>query len=105
MTDQWKSARKILKVKAMVAMEGQVPVLVRTSDIGANGVSVTMPHPLQAGQAGQLRFDLLVEGQLVTVQARAKVMYCIFGGDEFKVGFQFLNLDMNTMSQLARFLR
>ena len=89
----------------MVVMDGQAPVLVRTSDVGANGVSITMPHPIQAGQAGQLRFDLLVEGQLVPVQARAKVMYCIFSGGEFKVGFQFLNLDLNAMSQLARFLR
>lgn len=105
MTDQRKSARKILKVKAMVALEGQAPVLARTSDIGSNGVSITMPDPLQAGQSGQLRFDLLVEGQLVPVQARARVMYCIFSGGEFKVGFQFMNLDMSAMSQLARFLR
>lgn len=105
MTDQRKSARKILKVKAIVVMEGQAPLLARTSDIGANGVSITMPHPLQAGQPGQLKFDLLVEGQLVAVQARARVMYCIFSGGEFKVGFQFLHLDLAAMSQLARFLR
>lgn len=105
MTDQRKSARKILKVKALVAMEGQGPVPARTSDIGSNGVSITMANPLQAGQSGQLKFDLLVEGKLVPVQARARVMYCIFSGGEFKVGFQFLNLDLNAVSQLARFLR
>lgn len=89
----------------MVAMEGQAPVLGRTSDIGANGVSIAVQHSMQAGQSGQVKFDLLVEGRLVPVQAHARVMYCIFSGDEFKVGFQFLNLDLNAMSQLTRFLR
>lgn len=105
MTEQRKSARKIFKVKAVVAMEGQTPELGHTTDIGANGVSITMPHPLQAGQTGQVSFDLLVDGKSVALQARSKVMYCIYSHGEFKVGFQFLNLDLAAMSQLTRFLR
>lgn len=104
-TDQRKSARKILKVKAVVAMDGQPPLLARTTDISGNGISITMPHPMQPGHGGQLAFDLLVDGTPVPVKARAKVMYSILSGDDFKVGFQFLNLDLNAMSQLARFLR
>ncbi|WP_296944785.1 PilZ domain-containing protein [uncultured Massilia sp.] len=104
-TDQRKTVRKILKVKAVVAMDGQAPLPARTSDIGSNGVSVTVAHPLQAGQAGQVSLDLLVDGKPTPLHARAKVMYCIFSGDEFKVGFQFMNLDLNAMSQLSRFLR
>jgi c-di-GMP-binding flagellar brake protein YcgR len=104
-TDQRQSARKILKVRAVVAIEGQAPLPARTSDVGANGVSVTVGRPMQAGQSGQVGFDLLVDGKLVSIQARAKVMYSILSGDEFKVGFQFLNLELNAMSQLARFLR
>jgi hypothetical protein len=104
-TEQRKAARKIFKVKAVVAMEGQAPVLGHTTDIGANGVSITVPHPLQAGQAGQVAFDLLVEGKSVAMQARSKVMYCIFSHGEFKVGFQFLNLDLAALSHLTRFLR
>lgn len=105
MTEQRKSARKIFKVKALVAMEGRAPELGHTTDIGANGVSITIPHPLQAGQAGQVSFDLLVDGRSVPLQARSKVMYCIYSHGEFKVGFQFLNLDLAAMSQLTRFLR
>jgi hypothetical protein len=86
-------------------MEGQAPVQGRTADIGANGVSLTVPHPLQTGQTGQVGFDLLVDGHPFTLQARAKVMYCIFSNGEFKAGFQFMNLDLNSMSQLSRFLR
>ena len=104
-TDQRKSARKILKVRAVLAMEGQAPVQVRTADVGANGVSLTVPHPLQTGQVGQVGFDLLVDGNPFPLQARAKVMYCIFSNGEFKAGFQFVNLDLNSLSQLSRFLR
>jgi hypothetical protein len=94
-----------LKVKAVVAMEGQAPMPGRTSDIGSNGVSVTVPYPLQAGQAGQVAIDLLVDGKPTPLNLRARVMYCIFSGDEFKVGFQFVNPDLNAVSQLSRFLR
>jgi hypothetical protein len=105
MTEQRKSARKILKVRAVLAMDGQAPVPVRTVDIGANGVSVTVPEPLPAGQLGQVSFDLLVDGKAAPVTGRVKTMYCIFSSGEFKAGFQFLNLDLNSLSQLARFLR
>jgi hypothetical protein len=94
-----------LKVRAALLMEGQAPIQGRTSDIGSNGVSITVPHPLQTGQTGQVGFDLLVDGRPFPLQARAKVMYCIFSSGEFKAGFQFVNLDLNAMSQLSRFLR
>jgi len=104
-TEQRTSARKILKVKAIVAMDGHAPMLVRTVDISANGLSITVPEPMQTGQAGQISFDLLVEGKAVPIAARVKAMYCIFSSGDFKVGFQFLNLDLNAMTQLSRFLR
>jgi hypothetical protein len=103
--DQRTSARKILKARAVLALEGQAPVQGRTSDIGTNGVSITVPHPLQTGQTGQVGIDLLVDGQPFGLHARVKVMYCIFSSGEFKAGFQFMNLDLNSMSQLSRFLR
>jgi hypothetical protein len=105
MTDQRQSARKIVKVKAVIAMEGQAPMPGRTSDVGSNGVSIAVLNPLQVGQTGQVGFDLLVDGKLTPIAARAKVIYCIFSGGEFKVGFQFLNLDLGAMTQLSRFLR
>jgi hypothetical protein len=103
--EQRQSARKIFKVKAVVAMEGRAPVLGHTTDIGANGVSITVPDPLQAGQAGLVSFDLLVDGKSVPLRARSKVMYSILSHGEFKIGFQFLHLDLAAMSQLTRFLR
>ena len=73
--------------------------------VGANGVSVGVPNPLLVGQAGQVSFDIMVDGKLVTISARAKVMYCIISNNEFKVGFQFLNLELTAMTALARFMR
>jgi hypothetical protein len=103
-TDQRQSARKILKVKALVVMDGQPPLLGRTTDIGAHGISVTVERPMQPGHLGQVAFDLLVEGRLVPIRTRAKVMYSILSGDDFKVGYHFLNLDLTAAAELARFL-
>lgn len=105
MTDQRQSARKIVKVKAVIAAEGRAPMPGKTSDLGANGVSIAVENPLPVGQVAQVAFDLLVEGKLTPISARSKVIYCIFGGGEFKVGFQFLNLELSAMTQLSRFLR
>ena len=103
--DQRKSTRKILKTRAMLAMEGEAPFVGRTVDVSDNGVSISVSHPLLVGQAGQVGFDLLLDGKPTPISARAKVMYCIFSNDEFKVGFQFLNLELSAMTARARFLR
>ena len=103
--EQRKSERKLVRTRARVLLEGQEPATGRTSDLGANGVSIALPDPLQVGQTGQLSFDLMVDGKLVPISARAKALYCIFSNGEFKVGFQFLNLDLSAMTAVARFLR
>lgn len=89
----------------MLAAEGSAAVLGRTSDISASGVSLTVPHPVPAGQTVQVRFDMLVEGAVVPVNTRGKTLYCILSSGEFKVGLQFLNLELGVMTALARFLR
>ncbi|HWJ94154.1 MAG TPA: PilZ domain-containing protein [Telluria sp.] len=103
--DQRKSVRKVLKTKAMLALDGRPPVAGRCSDIGANGLSVSFPDPIEANQSGWVRFDLLVDGNIVHIQARVKALYCIFSQNEFKVGFQFTQLDLAANTTIARFLR
>lgn len=103
--DQRKSPRKVFRTKAMLAMGGQAPITGKTTDVGANGVSISIADPLTVGQGGQLTFDLLVEGSFVTINTRAKVLYCIFSSGEFKVGFQFLQPDLAAVTALARFVR
>jgi hypothetical protein len=89
----------------MLAAEGASPVMGRTTDLSASGVSLTVPHPVPAGQAVQVRFDLLVEGAVVPVNTRAKTLYCILSSGEFKVGLQFLSLELKVLTALSRFLR
>lgn len=89
----------------MLAVEGGAPFLGRTTDLSANGVSITIPHQVGAGLNVQLRFDLLVEGTLVPIHSKARTQYCILSNSEFKVGCQFLNLDLGAMTAISRFLR
>ena len=86
-------------------MEGAALASGRTADLGANGVSINLPDPLLVGQAGQVSFELLVDGKLTTISARARALHCIFSNGEYKVGFQFLNLELAAMTAIARFLR
>jgi c-di-GMP-binding flagellar brake protein YcgR len=104
-TEQRQSQRKILKVRAMLVPEDGARVMGRTSDLSANGVSISVPQPLGIGQTVQMRFDLLVEGNVVPIQSRARTQYCILSNGEFKVGLQFLNLELGAMTALSRFLR
>ena len=89
----------------MFALEGSAPVLGRTSDVSANGVSVGVAQPVAVGQSAQLRFDLLVDGKIVPIHSKARTQYCILSNGEFKVGLQFVNLELSAMSALSRFLR
>jgi c-di-GMP-binding flagellar brake protein YcgR len=104
-TEQRKSIRKIFKTKAMLAVEGETPLAVRTTDVGASGLSVNVPGPIKAGQTVQVGFDLMVEGKIVKINARSRVQYCILSQGEFKVGLEFVNLELAAMTALARFLR
>lgn len=104
-TEQRQSTRKVVKTRAMVTAEGAAPLMGRTSDINTGGVSVNLPGPVGIGQAVQVRFDLLVDGQVVHINTRARVQYCILSGNDFKVGVQFQNLDMGATTALSRFLR
>ncbi|MFC5459025.1 PilZ domain-containing protein [Massilia niabensis] len=104
-TEQRQSPRKVFKTRAMLAAAGAAPVLGRTSDISASGVSLTMPQPVPVGQMVQVRFDMLVEGAVVPVNTRGKTLYCILSSGEFKVGLQFLSLELGVMTAIARFMR
>ena len=86
-------------------MEGQQPVTGRTADVGGNGVSLTLPAPLKVGQDGQVSFELFIDGKASVINTRSRVSHCIFSNNEFKIGFQFVNLDLSAMAVLAKYLR
>ncbi|MES2152883.1 MAG: PilZ domain-containing protein [Pseudomonadota bacterium] len=105
LTEQRETARKVLKVKAQLALEDAPPQQARTMDVGANGMCITSPNPVRVGSTGTVSFELYFDGNGSTITVRAKALYCIFSHGEYKIGFQFLNLDLSAMSVLAKYLR
>lgn len=104
-SEQRTSPRKILKTRAVIAFDGAAPVAARTIDVAANGVCVSFPSPIQPGGACDLSFELFMDGKASSVKTRSKASYCIFSNGEYKIGFQFVNIDLSAMTLLARFLR
>lgn len=103
--EQRTTARKVLKTRAVIAFDGAAPLAARTIDVGANGVCISHPTPIQAGGACDLSFELFMDGKSSNIKTRSKSTYCIFSNGEYKVGFQFVNIDLSAMTLLARFLR
>ena len=105
LVDQRSGARKIVRSKAVVMMDGAPPKQGRTLDISGSGVSLTFDHKLSPGDVGMVSFELFVEGRAQIVTCQSRVNYCIFSGDHFKIGFQFMNPDLATMATINKFLR
>ncbi|MET0265434.1 MAG: PilZ domain-containing protein [Duganella sp.] len=105
LVDQRSMARKIVRAKAVVIMDGMPPQQGRTIDLSSTAVSLTYDHKLAVGQTGQVTFELFMDGKGQLVTSRAKVNYCIFSGDQFKIGFTFINPDAATLAIVNKFLR
>lgn len=103
--EQRTSPRKVLKSRAIVTFEGAAPLVARTLDVGANGICLSYPEPMPHGLNCELSFDVFVDGKSSTVKTRSKAMYCIFSNGEYKIGFQFLGLELSAMTLLAKFMR
>ncbi len=105
LNEQRQAQRKVLKVKAVVVPEGGSKITARTVDVGSNGVCVAAPDPLKVGSTAELSFEIFFDGKSTPVHTRSKVTYCILSSAEFKIGFQFIHIDLSAMSLLAKFLR
>lgn len=103
--DQRQNERKIIRTRALLRMDGIDQFLVRTMDISTSGMGIACPHPLQSGQTGQIAFEMFFNGKNYQVATRIKVMYCIYNSqDGFKVGLQFINLEMNNASVISKYM-
>ena len=103
MEERKQAGRRIVKARAVLAMEGQAPLQGRTTEVGVNGASIALERPLRVGQDGHLGFDLLVEGRRTPIAARAGVHYGVFGSGECRSGFRFLGLDTAAAGEWSRF--
>lgn len=88
-----------------MTFDGAAPLVARTVDVGSNGMCLSYPQPMPAGLECELSFDLFLDGKVSTVKTRSKALYCIFSSGDYKIGFQFLNLELAAMTMLAKFLR
>lgn len=103
--EQRQSARKILRAKAMLIMDGAGPVAARTIDVGPGGMSAVVAEPVQAGAQGKVLFELFFDGKPNIIEARCAVSHCIFSSAGFKVGLTFMRLDMAVTSAISKFMR
>ncbi|TWI69933.1 PilZ domain-containing protein [Pseudoduganella lurida] len=105
LVDQRQGVRKILRVRAMVVLDGSAPLPARTFDLGLAGMSVTTASKVDTGKPGQVVFEMLVDGKPQIITCRAKVSHCIFSGNEFKVGFVFQPLTPEATAAITKFVR
>jgi c-di-GMP-binding flagellar brake protein YcgR len=105
LNEQRKSRRKLLKVKATLTMEGAETIKARTLDVGGDGVCLLVGMAQKPGTYGMVRFDIFHDGNATTISARARVQYCILSNGEYKLGCQFVNLELSAMAALSRFLQ
>lgn len=103
--EQRTSPRKVLKTRAIVTFDGAAALTARTIDVGGNGICLSYPQPMPTGLECEVCFDLFLDGKVSTVKTRSKALYCIFSNGEYKIGFQFLSLELAAMTLLAKFMR
>ena len=98
------SNRKALKVKALLAMEGEDTITARTADVGGDGLCLMVGKSLNKGAVGMVRFEIFQDGKIKSIAVRAAVQYCILSSGEYKVGFRFVNLELSAMASLSKYL-
>ena len=104
LSEQRQSKRKILKVKALLALEDGPTLLARTIDVGGEGMCVTVPDAISKGAMGTICFEIFHEGKAIPISVRSRAQYCILSNGEYKVGFRFVALELSAMASLAKFL-
>jgi len=103
--EQRQVPRKVLRVKVNFAVDGAPPITVRSMDVGSNGMSISCTMQIPVGIGCYVAFDMFYNGKTSSVTSRAKVMYCIYNSHEgFKVGLQFINIDLPSATAIARFM-
>jgi hypothetical protein len=103
--EQRSAKRKLLKVKALLKIDGMETMLGRTLDVAGDGLSLQVDNAVRPGELGTVGFEIFHEGKATSITARVKAQHCVLGSDGFKAGFQFVNLDLGMMAALARYLK
>ncbi len=104
--DNRQSPRKVLRIKAILTVEGSARWTVRTMDIGKYGMSLNdIARPLAPGQEVHVAFEMAFSGKVHNVSVNARVSHCTDTKlDGFKAGLQFVDLDPEVTAMLGQYL-
>jgi hypothetical protein len=104
--DKRQSARKVLRIKAILTVNGASRWTVRTMDIGKYGMCLNdIARPLVPGQEVHVAFEMAFSGKVHNVSVSARVSHCMdTRTDGFKAGLQFIDLDPEVDALLGQYL-
>lgn len=98
------SARKALRRPATVLMPGGLERVVRTWDVGVDGMSVVSPKPIPPGTRCTVRLELPEGDGVRPLDLPVKTVYCsLMGPEGIKVGMVFGPLDEETERLIRAF--
>jgi len=104
--EQRKSARKLLRIKATLTMDGAEPKPVNTVDVGKFGMClVNIQQQIPMGQHVHVAFDILFAGKVHKVNVAARIAYCLYSeGEGHRAGLQFLDLESEAAIIIAQYV-
>jgi len=99
------SARKVLRRPATVTLPGGVERVVRTWDVGLDGLSLLSPKPIPPGTKCTVMVELPDGDTWRTLQLPVKTVYCsLMGAEGVKVGMVFGALDPDSERVIRHFV-
>jgi hypothetical protein len=99
------SPRKVLRRPATVTLPGGVERVVRTWDVGLDGMSLVSPKPIPPGSKCTVAVELPDGDTWRQVHLPVKTVYCsLMGAEGVKVGMLFGALDADTERVIRNFV-
>ena len=99
------SARKVLRRPATVTLPGGVERVVRTWDVGLDGMSLVSPKPIPPGTRCTVTLELPDGDTSRIVQVPVKTVYCsLMGAEGVKVVMVFAALEADTERVIRQFV-
>ena len=96
--------RKAIRLMATVVY-GESSRVVRTWDLGREGMCLLTPRPIAPGTRCTVTFEVPLGAERIGITAAAKVVYSSYSAaGEFKIGAVFTDLDEGAALVLGRFV-
>ena len=103
--DQRRNPRKPLRLKVSLGTARNGIVQGQTRDISQDGLSVIIPVSLANNMVCAVRFEVLVDGQVVRFSGHGKVIHCSLAGMEgFRIGMKLHLDDAKMQASLEKFM-